>query len=51
MIRPPQREHTIGGKLLGGFVCLRRASRAGVFGVGSNIVVTSIDEENGTDWF
>jgi hypothetical protein len=36
-IGPAQREHTIGGKLLGGFVCLRRTPWAEVFGVGSDI--------------
>jgi hypothetical protein len=43
---PAQRGHTIGGKLLGGFVCLRRAPwRAEFFGVGSDILVASIDAE------
>src|SRR5258705_7915552 len=51
MIRPPQREQTIGGKLLGGFVCLRRGPRAGFFGVASDIVVASINEEKDTDRF
>lgn len=45
-IGPAQREHTIGGKLLSGFVCLRRVPRrTGVSCVGSNIVVASINPE------
>jgi hypothetical protein len=37
---PAQREHTIGGKPLDGFVGLRRTLwRTGFFGVGSDIMV------------
>src|SRR5258706_13432548 len=39
---PPQRSHTIGGKLLGGLGCLRRARRVGIFDVGSDIKIASI---------
>ena len=41
---PAQREHTIGGKLLGGFVWLRRTPRrAELFGVGSDMVALDPD--------
>ena len=41
---PPQRSHTIGGKLLGGLGCLRRARRVGLFGVGYDIMTDSIEK-------
>jgi hypothetical protein len=45
-IGPAQREHTIGGNLLGGFVCLRRTSRrAELFGVGSDMVALDDAEQ------
>jgi len=49
---PAQREHTIGGKPLDGFVGLRRTLwRTGFFGVGSDIWWPSIDADKGTDPF
>src|SRR5688500_13443915 len=48
-IGPAQRGHTIGGKLLGGFVCLRRTPWAKFFGVGSDIWRPSIDPGKGAD--
>jgi hypothetical protein len=47
-IGPPQRGQMMGGKLLGGFVCLRLAPRGGFFGVRNGIVAASIDEEKNT---
>jgi hypothetical protein len=47
---PAQREHTIGGKPLDGFICLRRTPRrAEFFGVGSDIWWPYIDAEKGAD--
>jgi hypothetical protein len=47
---PAQREHTIGGNLLGGFVCLRRTPRrAELFGVGSDMVALDDAQQRGTD--
>jgi hypothetical protein len=45
-IGPLQREHTIGGKPLGAADWLRRASlRGGLFAVGSDRAVASIDQK------